>query len=75
MCVSEIPSSFNPTDDSIYKSDYQKGKTGLASQHDNETFAQKEVDRSLSVTQKNRTNHSRRGMLAGPVPQVQTEGA
>lgn len=74
----EIPSSFNPADDLIYKSDYQKGKPVLASQQDSEIFVQKEADRSTSiasVTQTNRSNHSRRGMMAGPVPQVQTEEA
>ncbi|XP_037530553.1 probable ubiquitin carboxyl-terminal hydrolase MINDY-4 [Nematolebias whitei] len=68
----ERPSALNPTEDEIYKLDYQNDKLMLASQKDNGSFVQKGTDRNTSipaVTQKNRTNHIRRGMMAGPVPQ------
>uniref|UniRef100_A0A1A7YXC4 Ubiquitin carboxyl-terminal hydrolase MINDY n=2 Tax=Iconisemion striatum TaxID=60296 RepID=A0A1A7YXC4_9TELE len=66
------PFTSNPTDVSIYNSDYQEGWPQLASLLDKRHLVQRQQENNSSffeAGQKNRSNRIRRGMMTGPVPQ------
>lgn len=65
------PASLNPNDFSINNTNYQEGQSSMPSKKGN--FAQREAENNIlitGVTQRSKANRIRRGMMAGPLPQV-----
>uniref|UniRef100_A0A1A8EAR4 Ubiquitin carboxyl-terminal hydrolase MINDY n=1 Tax=Nothobranchius kadleci TaxID=1051664 RepID=A0A1A8EAR4_NOTKA len=66
------PFTSNPTDVSIYNSDYQEGQPPLPSLLHKMHIVQRQQESNSSffeAAQKNRSNRIRRGMMTGPIPQ------
>ncbi|XP_022071808.1 probable ubiquitin carboxyl-terminal hydrolase MINDY-4 isoform X2 [Acanthochromis polyacanthus] len=65
-------SNYNPQDFLVYDLEDQKGRVLMTSLRNDESFIQREPEKTPSITetgQKSRSNRIRRGMMAGPIPQ------